>query len=126
MYAVGCTIKTIRTDLSCDIEIGVKIKEKNGFRPFWKTIGGRLDLREDDGVWFYFSPQPENKRIGIVLFPQGPTDSRNWGWGDIVATLLGVPDRFSERLECGKSWGGEGTLHRTVESLDWRMWFPCA
>lgn len=124
MYAVGCTITTVRTNLSCDIEIGTKIKEKNGFRPFWKTIGGRLDLGEDEGVWFnYFH---EGERVGIVLFPPGSMRGFDWGYGDILVTLLGVPERFSERLECGKSWGGEGTLYRTVESVDWRMWFPCA
>lgn len=124
MYAVGCTITTIRTNLSCDIEIGAKIKEKNGWKPFWKTIGGRLDLGEDEGVWFYYVP--EGERVGIVLFPQGSNRGRDWSEGDVLVTLLGVPDRFSERLECGKSWGGEGKLHRTVEPLDWRMWFPCA
>lgn len=124
MYAVGCTISTLRTNLSCDIEIGAKIKEKNGWKPFWRTIGGRLDLGEDEGVWFYFVR--DDKRVGIALFPPGSIRGQDRGWGELLVTLLGVPERFSERLECGKSWGGEGTIHRTVEPLDWRMWFPCA
>lgn len=64
---------------------------------------------------------------GVVLFPNKENDGSASAYRDaeILVTLLGVPDRFAEKLGCGDYFGGEGFLHRTSEQVLWRMWYPC-
>lgn len=124
-YSVGCTIMTINTRLSCDINIGESFEKGKTVRMDWKEVGGRLDLGDDDGRWFNFAPNREHK--GVVLFPHKADEesAKSYGDAEILVTLLGVPDRFAEKLGCGDSFSGEGWLHKTNEKIVWKMWFPC-
>jgi hypothetical protein len=126
MYWVGCTITTLNTNLSCDIQIGEKRKDGKTLRMDWEEMGGRLDLGEDRGRWFNFAPNREHK--GIVLFPHKDDEESAGAYSDadILVTLLDVPERFSEKLGCGEYFGGAGLLHKTRETVHWRMWYPCA
>jgi len=125
-YWVGCTITTVNTSLSCDIEIGESLsREGKTLRMNWKEIGGRLDLGADAGRWFNFAPNREHR--GVVLFPHKADEDRAAAYRDaeIIVTLLGVPDRFAEKLGCGDYLLGEGVLHKTNEQVRWKMWYPC-
>ena len=124
-YWVGCTITTLNTNLSCDIQIGESIEKGKTLRMDWKEVGGRLNLGDDDGRWFNFTPNREHK--GIVLFPHKEDEESATAYRDaeILVTLVGVPDRFAEKLGCGDYFGGEGLLHKTNEKVVWKMWYPC-
>ena len=127
-YWVGCTIKTANTDLMCDIQINdTAVTAAKPYRMDWEEIGmaNRLDLGADQGRWFNFKPGGDHK--GIVLFPhkQGEESARVYSDAEIIVTMLGVPERFAEKLGCGEYFSGEGTLHRTNELIYWRMWYPC-
>lgn len=65
-YWVGCTIRTVNTDLVCEIEIGEGRSDGKTQSMFWKEIGGRLDIGDDAGRWFNFMPNREHK--GVVYF----------------------------------------------------------
>jgi hypothetical protein len=123
-YWVGCSIVTVNTNLLCDIEIGEKTAKTPQMN--WDKIGGRLDLGADEGRWFNFKPDGNYK--GIVLFPHKEGEERSKAYSDaeIMVTLLGVPERFAEKLGCGEYFSGDGTLHKTGERIIWRMWYPCA
>lgn len=127
MYWVGCTIWTVNSNLSCDIEIGHNNSGAKKFEADWEKIGGRLDFSASEGQWYYWNPSGE-ERIGVVLFPRKPGERKgsNYGDAEILVTLLDVPEDFGTKLECGEYFSGEGKLHRTGESLYWKMWFPCA
>lgn len=124
-YWIGCTITTANTNISCDIEIGEGRKDGKTYSMFWKDIGGRLYIGDDAGRWFNFTPNGDHK--GVVLFPNKADDDKASAYRDaeILVTLLGVPNRFAEKLGCGDYFGGEGFLHRTSEQVLWEMWYPC-
>lgn len=124
--SVGCTITTVNTNLSCDIDICDHITEGKTIRMSWSRMGGRLDLGKPDGRWFNFKPNSEHK--GIVLFPHKENEGAASAYSnaDILATLLGVPENFVQRLDCAESFSGEGLLHKTNETVRWKIWFPCA
>lgn len=122
-YRVGFTIRTVSTELSCDIQAGY---ESRTWRLDWEYIGGRLEIGSDGGRWFYHRPGG-GPRVGIVLFPdKGSDDSEDFGENDVLVELNGVPDRFPEKIECGEYRYGDGLLRRTNEKLEWKMWYPCA
>lgn len=116
MYWVGCTITTTDTNLSSDIEIGHNNKEGKSYAADWKKMGGRLDFGVEEGQWYYWNPRGEGV-LGVVLFPRksGERKGSNYSHAEILVTLLGVPERFGEKLGCGDSFHGEGTLHRALE-----------
>lgn len=123
-YWVGCTITTVSTNLSCDIQIGQLSDKEKMFQMDWEKIGGQLDLRFDDGRWFNFAPNKEHK--GIVIFPHKNDESAGaYNDTEILVTLFGVPERFAEKLGCGEYFYGDGKIFLTNEDARWKMWYPC-
>lgn len=124
-YRVECAIKTVNTDISCEIEICEVSKKKEVFVMDWNKIGGRLDIGKDEGRWFYLRIKGETK--GIVLFPhkEGEESNRAYTETDKLVTLNDVPDSFIQSVGCGTEYSGEGTLHRTNERVFWRIYYSC-
>jgi hypothetical protein len=119
-YRVGCTITSINTGLSCDIDIGHSRKGDDRWAQAWSRIGGQFDLRDDDGDWMYGSG-------GSIALVSTALDSdpywhnpANW-----LVLLQNVPDRFAEKLGCGEYFLGEGRMFLTDEAIRWKMWYPC-
>jgi hypothetical protein len=119
-YWVGCTITTNSTNLSCDIEIGhVRIGNKDGYYN-WKKIGGRLDLRDEDGNWMYL------QNVGVSVCSTADTNNPYfYDDGNYLVVLYNVPDRFAEKLGCGEYFYGDGKITSTNEDVRWKMWYPC-
>lgn len=122
-YWVGCTITTVNTGLSCDIEIGNnrESKEEWGWAQTWQKIGGQLDIRDDAGDWMYGSAG------GISLVSSAMDNEPSWhdpaNW---LVRLNNVPERFTEKISCGEYLYGDGELFLTHEEVRWKMWYPCA
>lgn len=125
-YWVGCTIKTVSTDLSCEIDIGhLREGNKTGYYE-WEKFFGRLDMGAEKGDWMY-RVGDANKTMAVDLC--STADTKNPYFSNPANTLIelfNVPDRFAEKISCGEYLSGRGTLLRTNEEIVWRMWYPCA
>jgi len=124
-YRVTCTIKTINTDISCDIDIGHSRKGKETGYYEWAKFAGRLYLNPEYGRWMY-RIDGSNNIMGISLCATSDTkDPYFFDPANLLVELNNVPENFAEKLACGDDLNGNGTLFRTCEEIVWRMWNPC-
>lgn len=119
-YSIGCTITTVNTGLSCDIDIGYSKVTKETHQYRWQRISGRLDIRDVSGAWMY-GPS-DSLAITSIADARDPYWSNPANW---LVHLYNVPERFAEKLGCGEYFMGEGKLFLTEETVRWKMWYPC-
>lgn len=121
IYRVGCMITSVKSGLECEIEIGHTSKGNDRWAQTWKRIGGRLDIRDDDGDWMYGSRS--SAALVSTALDSDPYWSNPANW---LVMMNNVPDRFAEKIGCGDLLVGDGKLFLSEEPIRWKMWFPCA
>ncbi len=63
---------------------------------------------------------------GIVLVSTAMDNDPYWhDPANYLVRLSNVPERFTERIDCGEYLYGEGKLFLTNEEIRWKMWYPC-
>lgn len=125
-YWVRCQIITVGTNLSCDVDLNYVNKGgKTGFYD-WEKKNGPLNLGITEGDWMYHS----NKSGGVAGVTLCATsDSKNPYWSDpanYLVDLLGVQERFAEKIGFNEYKRGDGVIFKTGEAVRWTMWIPCA
>jgi len=124
MNMLTAEIVTLKTNLYLSMDIGVVLDPSHFFRDgvaVWEKYEGALNIGDEKGSWLFKGSVLPYEGLNLFAFRE---DKHYWE-SVALATLYDVPTFFYKSLNCGEEYSGEGVLHRTNESLAWRMSFPC-
>ena len=121
MKIVTAEIVTLRTNLYFSMDIGERPEDVFRSFAFWEKTDGALNLGDEAGSWLWKTKSSEV--IGINLFAL--REDRHYWESVALATLYDVPQFFFQSMNCGGEYSGEGVIHKTNETVAWRMYFPC-
>lgn len=123
---VGCRIKTVKTELFCEIAIGWN----NGSIPFvWSKIEnkmGRLNIPKN-GRWGFITEYAHYGGVSITILRQSPI-KKNPDGAEVFAEighLVALPEDFMEKAKCGNFAKGYGTWRLTGEAVEYELFLPC-
>lgn len=123
---IGCRIKTVKTNLFCEIAIGW---DKGSVPYVWSKIEntmGRLAIPKN-GQWGFVTDYAHYGGVSITILPQSPHKKTPNG-GEVftsIVDLLALPEDFMEKAKCGNYSNGYGIWKLTGESVEYELFLPC-